>query len=185
VLPVSGREIGFAALAGLGVGVLLDFLFLRRWAAGFYRAPWPLLVVAYLSGSAVALAFCMGFPFGNLLWGTLAGVYVGRRCRVTGMGNVPAAPTLTKTNAFTALVTSAEALPIGVLALEEEFAVQTLASATRLEPQMLAGPSGVAIVVVLSAVLAAFQFLCTRGASRWAYGRQNGQQTGHRVESCE
>ena len=174
VLPISERGIAVAGLTGLVVGVALDLLYLRRWAAAFYRAHWQFLVLAYLFGSAVALAFCMGFPFGNLLWGTLAGLYVGRRQRHAGTAGRAAEASWWKTSTLTALVTSAEALPIGVLALQEEFAVRTLASATGLSMQVLQGSVGVAIVVALSVALAGIQFLCTRTAARRAYRTSTG-----------
>ena len=176
VLQLSARGIGLSAVTGLFLGVLLDLRFLSRWTVVFYQAPWPVLVLAYLFGSAVALAFCMGFPIGNLLWGTLAGLYVGRRQRHAGTAGRAAEASWWKTSTLTALVTSAEALPIGVLALQEEFAVRTLASATGLSMQVLQGSVGVAIVVGLSVALAGIQFLCTRGAARRAYRMSTGRK---------
>ena len=76
-IPESG--IAASAFTGLGLGILLDILGLKNWITRFYGLDVKLTVLAYLFWSAVAVAFFMGLPFGNIALGTLAGLYVGRK----------------------------------------------------------------------------------------------------------
>ena len=77
-------------------------------------------ILLYLICSFMAVAFFMGFPIGNLLLGFLAGVYVGRKWHQLNSDHATFSSASKKVSIFSAFVTSIEALPIGVLALQEE-----------------------------------------------------------------
>ena len=83
-LPVS--VIIVAAFTGLGIGMILDIIWLKHWVRRFYTANIYFIIAVYLSLSVVALAFFMGLPIGNIVLGMLAGVYVGRKQFHTGSG---------------------------------------------------------------------------------------------------
>jgi hypothetical protein len=169
-LPISDSTIGIMALAGLALGLVLDVLFLRRWTAAFYRAGVRPLVLLYLFWSAVAVAFLMGLPVGNLGLGTLAGVYVGRRQRYQQARGQALVKAVRNASLFTAVVTGAEALPIGLLALHEQSVVDTLRALFRLDPSAVAGPLGIALIVLLCLLLMAVQFGCAQAAAVTAFG---------------
>jgi hypothetical protein len=169
-LPISDSMIGIIALAGLALGLVLDVLFLARWTAAFYRADVRLLVLLYLFWSAIAVAFLMGLPLGNLGLGTLAGLYVGRRQRHQQAHGQALVKTVRNASLFTALVTAAEALPIGLLALREQFAVDTLRTLFGLDPGTVAGLLGVTLIILLCLLLMAVQFGCTQAAAIAAFG---------------
>jgi hypothetical protein len=166
-VPVSAVPI--AALAGLGLGIVLDAVFMRGWVARFYDVgPW-VTVPVYVACSVIATAFGMGLPLGNLALGTLAGVYVGRSARHVGLGAESFARAARRVGRFVALVTGLEALPIGVLALGEDWLVDLLGSIAGLDERVIVGPAGVGAIVVLCVLLAAIQFWSARASSRLAY----------------
>lgn len=172
VWPLSEKAIAVAALSGLGAGLLLDGLFLRRWAASFYAWDVRLLALLYLCGSAVAVALFMGFPLGNAAWGTVAGIYLGRRQRYQAATPQALRQAARWASLFTATVTGLEALPIGFMALQEGIVVRILQAATGWSPQHIAGLPGTILVIVLCLVLVALQMWLTRTASTIAFGRQ-------------
>ena len=175
---LTERHVAIIALGGLGVGLLLDVLWLRCWVAAFYSASRVRLAALYLPCSAIALASFMGVPVGLLLCGTLAGVYVGRRA----FHGEASADSFVRTRRhaawFIAAVTGTEALVIGLLVLRERSVVQFLADVLHAEPAAVAGLVGVLVVVALDLVLVAIQFWCTSTAASVAFGV--GQTPGRR-----
>jgi hypothetical protein len=167
--PIPEPAIAVAAFIGLGTGLILDLLFLRDWVSSFYVWDYRLLGLAYLFGSAVAVALLMGLPFANIVWGALAGVYVGRRQHHAAASESVLQHAARKVGAFTALVTGLEALLIGLLALGEGIVVETIHAVTGLGPQAIAGPMGVGLVVLLCLLLVWMQMRCTKMAARIAY----------------
>ena len=168
-IPESG--IATAAFTGLGLGILLDILGLKNWITRFYSLDVKLMVLAYLFWSAVAVAFFMGLPFGNIALGTLAGLYVGRKQYYAGASRDLFARSARNVSIFTALVTSAEALPIGVLALSESITVAALRTIVGLDPSVTTGLIGVGLVGVGCLALMAVQFWLTRTAATLAFRR--------------
>lgn len=69
VTTVPDGIIRRAALVGLGLGVVGDVFFLRRWVAAFYTASWIWVAAVYLGLSIIAFAFCMGMPIGTFALG--------------------------------------------------------------------------------------------------------------------
>jgi len=161
-LPIPERWIAVAALSGLASGIGLDVLYLKKWIPHFYSADVKLLVLVYLFCSAIAAAFCMGLPLGNVVLGTLAGVYVGRRAYHATQSRESFSKTARKVGLFTALVTGAWALWIGLLALDEEMVIELLQGVVGLSRVMIAGPVGVGLVILLCVALMVVQYWCTR-----------------------
>lgn len=176
VAHITERGIALAAFAGLAVGLVADAFWLRRWVAGFYRADLKFMSVLYLGCSAVAVASFMGLPLGNLVLGTLAGAYVGRREFHAATDSESLERMARRAGIFTAMVTGTEALVIGILALKELSVVRMLATISRLEQTTVAGLAGIAFVFVLVLILMIFQFWCTTAAARQVFSR--GRKTG-------
>lgn len=178
LLPLPEWAISVAALSGLGAGLILDWLFLRRWASSFYSWDIKWLVPLYLFGSAVAVAWFMGFPLGNVIWGSLAGVYVGRRQYHHAASPTAARKAMRRVGAFTSVVTGLEALPIGLMSLKEGIVVRAIQAVTGLDQQTIAGPFGVAMVIVLCIVLMGLQTACTLAAARIAISGSRAASSG-------
>ncbi|UCC64262.1 MAG: hypothetical protein JSV36_04195 [Anaerolineae bacterium] len=172
LLPIPESGIALAAFAGLGIGVALDAFCLKRWIARFYGADVRLAVLVYLFWSAVAVALCMGLPFGNIALGILAGVYVGRRHYHAGASEEAFTRAARHSSIFVGLVTGAEAFLIGLFGLREEFIVDALRAGVGLDQSVVTGPIGVGLVGVVCVVLVAVQFWCTKAAARIAFRTQ-------------
>ncbi len=170
LLPLRESDIATAAFIGLGLGIGLDLCCLKAWKPRFYRLDVWLTVPVYLFWSAMAVAFFMGLPLGNLALGTLAGVYVGRRQRHAGVSGGAFLESARSVGLFTAIVTGAEALPIGVLSLREQMVVETLQAVTGLDQIALTGPIGLGLVGLGCLALMVVQFWCTRTAAAFAFG---------------
>ncbi len=169
VFSIPESRIAAPAFTGLGLGILLDILGLKNWITRFYCLDVKLAVLAYLFWSAVAVAFFMGLPFGNIALGTLAGLYVGRKQYYAGASRDLFARSARNVSIFTALVTSAEALPIGVLALGEQSVAAALRAVAGLDQFVTTGLMGVGLVGVGCLALMAVQFWCTRTAATLAF----------------
>ena len=162
LLRVTDAQIAMAACLGLALGLLLDLAFLRRWIGAFYRVNLRLLAPIYLCWTAIATAFFMGLPLGNLVLGTAAGAYVGRRA-VNGAIQRPDRWRLVgRTSLFTAGVTSAAALGIGLLAAREPYTLAPFRRLLGLDQAATTLTVDLAIVSVAVVLLAAVQFWLTR-----------------------
>ncbi len=161
-IPDSG--VAAAAFTGLGIGIVLDLLGLKNWITRFYSLDVKLTVLAYLFWSAMAVAFFMGLPFGNIALGTLAGLYVGRKQYHAGASGDLFTISVRNVSLFTALVTGAEALPIGILALGEPITVAGLQAIVGLDQFVTTGLMAVGCLVLMMV-----QFWCTRTAAALAF----------------
>jgi len=166
-IPESG--IAAAAFAGLGLGILLDILCLKNWITRFYSLDVKLTVLAYLFWSAMAVAFFMGLPLGNIALGTLAGFYLGRKQYHARASRNLFARSARNVSIFTALVTGAEALPIGIMALREQTVVAALRAIVGLDRFVTTGLMGMGLVGTGCLVLMVVQFWCTRTAAALAF----------------
>ena len=159
-----------AALTGLGLGIVLDIVYLKRWIKVFYSANIWILVAVYVGLCAVAVAFCMGLPAGTLLLGTGTGAYIGRRQYHSQADIASGTATLRKTAFFAASVTTTAALPIGLLALDDRGVLDFLETLLGFGQADLRGFVGVILVVgVLCLLLFAVQYWCSRIAGQLAF----------------
>ena len=157
-----------AAITGLGIGIVLDIVYLQRWINVFYTANVWILVTVYLGLCTVGVAFFMGLPVGTFLLGIGANVYVGRRLHHSQTDSAAATSTLRKAAIFAAWVTTMGALPIGLLALADQGVLEFLETLLGLRQTDLQGFLGVTLVAVLCLVLFAAQYGCSRLSGQWA-----------------
>lgn len=169
LLPISDQGIAIAAMACLGLGFLLDALCLKSWIASFYDVDWRLAAPIYLFWVMIATASFMGVPLGTLVLGTLAGLYVGRRCRHAGTSTDTFARKARMASLFVALVTGVASLGIGVLVLGEVHVLAVIQRVVGTSPGAATRVVGAGIVLTLSLVLVSLQFRCTRTAATLAF----------------
>jgi hypothetical protein len=162
LLPVTDAQIAVAAWLGLALGLLLDCLLLGRWVGAFYQLDLRLLGPLYLFWAAVATAFFMGLPLGNLILGAAAGAYIGRRADIASMPGADRWRLIGQTSLFTAGITSAAALGIGLLAAREPYTLAPFRRLLGMEQVPASLMVDLAIVVVAVVLLAAIQFWLTR-----------------------
>jgi hypothetical protein len=170
VLCLPTGVIVTVALTGLGLGCILDVLFLRRWVEKFYTANLLWMIVVYLGCFVVAFASFMGFPIGTFSLGITAGVYIGRREHHRLADRELNATTFRRVAVFAASVTTLAALPIGILALQSEQEILTWIENTfGLNRNSLQGGGGIVLVGFLCLLLFVMQYWCTRMAGRLAF----------------
>jgi len=156
-----------AAFTGMGLGFVLDILYLKNWVRSFYRASMKVMALVYLLLSVIAVAFFMGLPIGNIFLGAVAGLYVGRKQYHTGGNQQTLAKGAKRVGVFTACVTSLEALPIAILALDERELMDMLETLLR---SAMTGFTAVALVASVCIGLFVVQYSCTRVAASLAFG---------------
>jgi type III secretory pathway component EscS len=169
VFPISESGIAAVALSGFCVGMLLDIFFLKKWTLKFYGFGLKFIVPVYLFWSVVAMASLMGLPFNNLVLGTLAGFYVGRRAYHARTNDEKFRSVTRNASALTGLVTSGETMPVAILGLKEPWVVSIIQTMTGLEESTIPGPAGIALVVVGCGILFVVQSWCTRTAAKLAF----------------
>jgi len=165
IIPITERTIAIAAVAGLVVGIILDILYARKWIPRFYVLDLKLMALVYFFCSAIAAAFCMGLPVGNVLLGILAGMYIGRRLHYSNQGVELFPRQIKRVGIFTAMVTGIWTVSIGLLALNEPIVIRLSAELLGITRDILASLIGVMLVLVFGAVLMILQYWCTKTAS--------------------
>lgn len=76
---VTDRTVFLFGLIGLGIGCIVDIVFLRRWIAKAYWWNIKVLALVYIFYSICVFGFFMGVPIFNLAVGIVASVFMGRR----------------------------------------------------------------------------------------------------------
>jgi hypothetical protein len=158
-----------SALTGLGLGLVLDLVFLRQWVRRFYMANIWWMIILYLGLSIAAVAFFMGLPAGTIVLGIAAGVYMGRRERHVHTDWINAIPTLRKTALITASVTAMAALPIGILALNEQDILAMLENLSGLPQANLRGFAGFTLIGLGCVLLFLIQYWFSKKAGLLAF----------------
>jgi hypothetical protein len=81
IFPLPTGLIVAVALAGLGLGLVFDALYLQRLVRNFFTASLRFMAPVHLGLSVVAVGIFMGVPVGTFSLGVAAGIYMGRRER--------------------------------------------------------------------------------------------------------
>ena len=170
IAEISQDTIKIIAIGGFLTGCILDIFYLRQWVGQFYTFKRGLLSLLYLACSAPALAVFMGLPFGNIILGTLAGVYIGRRAFHEGMKKESLSKTATRTGLFTAAITGIESMFIGFLGLNERIVQQFVQLIVGLGRSRVHSRIGIGLVIILSLAVMIVQFCCTKLAGQLVYG---------------
>lgn len=163
---MSESVVAVAALSGLGAGLALDVIWLRRWIGRFYSARLRVAAAVYATLCVVATAAFMGLPLGTFSLGILGGIYAGRRQR-HGAGDLP----LGRAALFVASMTAGAALPIGLLVLGEQSVTDMLGRLLGMTPGAARGWPGILLIIGLTLVLFGAQYVCALKAARLACGR--------------
>jgi hypothetical protein len=174
-VTMSERIVTYSALAGLGLGLLLLVVWLRRWIHSFYAVSSILTVSAYLCWSVIALASFMGLPVGNLVLGSLAGLYIGRKAHHQCMATSLFERQARQVGLFTAAVVGFISTAMGILAVQERETMQVILGLVGLSRLAATETGRVVLVAIAVPALIAIQYWLTRVAASWGYkvGRDN------------
>lgn len=169
VCPLPERVIATMALTGLGLGCVLDVVFLRRWLEKFYTASLWWMFVFYCACFVVGFASFMGFPVGTVGVGLLAGAYIGRRERHRRANEHQLRSAVSRTAMLTSALTALAALPIGILGLREPVVGTLIEKCSGMNRHWLDGTSGYVLVGLFCFLLFAGQYVCAELAGRLAF----------------
>ena len=111
----------------------------------------------------------MGLPLGTFALGIIASIYMGRRERRTHFNLNEALPTLRKTALITAAVTTLAALPIGLLALNEQNILTMLETLSGCSQVSLRGYAGFALIGLLCLFLFILQYWFSNKAGQLVF----------------
>ncbi|AZR74310.1 hypothetical protein BBF96_13405 [Anoxybacter fermentans] len=169
ILNISDNVIVGIAFAGLGVGIILDILGLKNLISRFYTLELRWLVLVYIFWSCIAVAFFMGLPFGNIVLGIIAGVYIGRKHYYAGTSKDLFAMSARYVGIFAALITGILASAIGFMALNDRYTLRMIYSSVGLKPSSITDVANAILVGMGCVVLVVLQFWCTKFAAMFAF----------------
>lgn len=166
IFPVSEIQIAFSALAGLLVGICIVLFTHKIFLSRFYSIRYGLLIPIYIFCSAISFGIMMGFPLGNIIWGGIAGFYIGRRIKYADLN-----PEINfkKTSIFTAFISGFWVLLISIMAVGDGEVLLFLESKFRLTENIMIGPIGMALIILVTLIFGFLQFYLTRFACRLSF----------------
>jgi hypothetical protein len=168
VLPERGVVI--AALCGLGLGLVLDALFLRRAMARADAAPFWLWGAAYIFYSIGAFGVLMGVPVLVALLGLPAGLLLGGRLSRQGATGDQVRQAARHASAFTTAVLAIACVASATIALLDPYTAGNLEGMLGLPFKVTTGMI-VALIVIGGAGLLAVHWVLTGAAVRWSHAR--------------
>jgi hypothetical protein len=169
---VSERLVPVFAFGGLGLGILLDAFFLRRWTLRAYGIRLRWLAALYIFVAVIAYAVSMGVPVLILVPGVLAGAYMGRRLRHARSDVGSATRVIRRTSLFLAGVIACACGFSAFLALREHFTGSDIDRMFNLKFH-LTRPMISVFIAVGGAALVACQYWLAARFARLAIGRQS------------
>ncbi len=169
VFPLSESMIIFSACTCLLAGVFIDIFYLQKIIHLFYSIRYKYLIPVYLYCSLIAVALCMGLPFANLVLGVTAGLYTGRKYYYFHREPENFFSAVKVTSYFTAFVTAFEALPIGILALQNISIIGNLKSLLQFKLNTANITIDIILILLLCTLLFLIQYRLTKIAAELAY----------------
>lgn len=158
--------IGVAAFSGLGLGLLLDVLFIKKWVANAYRLPPTILMAIYLFYSICIFGFFMGVPVFNVVLALPAGVFIGARLAHLNLNPIEEKKKVHQALTFTLLMMGLICAASAFLALRDPTTAANLEGMLRLR-FTVTQPMIVALILVGGSALLLLQWLLGAKAIQW------------------
>ncbi len=94
----------YLAFTALGVGIVINIFFLKKWIKGAYQTSNKPVVALYAFYSIIAFGFGMGIPVFNYVLGMAAGVYIVRKMCYLNADETECKRNVKRTAIFTAVI---------------------------------------------------------------------------------
>jgi hypothetical protein len=94
----------YLAFTALGVGIVINIFFLKKWIKGAYQMSNKSVVALYAFYSIMAFGFGMGIPVFNYVLGMMAGVYIVRKMCYLKADEIECKRNIKRTAIFTAVI---------------------------------------------------------------------------------
>lgn len=117
----AGLDVKVSAITGIIVGILIDVIFLGKLLPGFYHLSRLALLLLYAAYSIGIFGFFMGVPVFNVVPGVLAGLYVGRKMKITGQPQAVFKEEMRKIARFSLVVLLSVCFCSAFMALQDPF----------------------------------------------------------------
>jgi hypothetical protein len=154
---------------GMGLGFVLDIIFLKKIVAQGYNLPLGIWIGTYIIISLLIFGFFMGVPVFNIFAGILGGIYTGRKMKFKQKSEPEFKQKLRQTCFFTSGIILLICLASAMLALSDPFTAANLQGMLKLKevtPAMIRSLilyGGIGTIIV--------QYATTWFAGKWAYTR--------------
>ena len=165
---VAEKDIFKFALLGLGVGISIDVIFLKRWVESAFNLNRIILLFVYLFYSICIYGFFMGFPVFNAAMGITAGLYIGRRMCHQNANTEEFNRNVKVASIFATIVMAIVCLSSALLALSERNLSAQLESMFRLNFEVT-WPMIIGIIVLGGTALILSQYWLTKKAASLAF----------------
>jgi hypothetical protein len=153
---------------GMGLGFVMDFIFLKKIVAQGYNLHPGIWIGAYFILSLLIFGFFMGVPVFNIFAGILAGIYTGRKMKFQQKTEPEFKRKLRQTCLFTCGTLLVICIASAMIALSDQYTGANLKGMLYLEskvtPDMIRGLiiyGGIGTIIV--------QYATTWFAGKWAY----------------
>jgi len=121
-----GLDVKCWSITGIIVGILIDVMFLGKLLPKFYYLGKLTLLTLYAAYSIGIFGFFMGVPVFNMVPGVLAGIYVGRKMRITGQSQDVFREEMRKAARFSFVVLLIACFSSAYIALQDPFTGENL-----------------------------------------------------------
>lgn len=166
-----GFDIRFWTITGIFVGVGLDLFMLRGLVTRFYSFSMTALVLIFCLYSIGIFGFFMGVPVFNVALGVVAGIYVGRRAKLTGVTRDLMRIQLRRAAVFSTIVLLVLCTASAVLALTDPYTGANLQGMLNLKSELT--PADIWFLIIVGGTLllvCQYSFLWLAGVA--AYSRK-------------
>ena len=164
IVFLEEKGIGYWALGGLCVGLIIDVMFVKSWVNRAYQMNSKILAALYIFYSIGVLGFCMGIPILEFPLGMAAGVYIARKMHFTG------ADEQTREQAFKRMARFCATVMVIICCLITLWAIAGQMIGYRLDTPLLSFtftvPIFFAVVLTGGATLVLLQYWLTRAAAK-------------------
>jgi hypothetical protein len=175
LVSTSERVVKLSAFTCFGLGLLLLVVYWRHWIHNFYAVRSIFTVSAYLFWSVIALTFFMGLPVWNLVLGSLAGLYIGRKAHHQNIATPLFQRQARWAGLFTATVVGFISVAMGILAIQERHTMQIILELVGLSRLAATETSRIILVAIVIPTLTTIQYWLTYVAAYGGFkvGRDN------------
>ena len=165
---VADNRVFIIAFVGLGIGLGIEVIYLRAWIRYFYDTSIPKVFPIYMFYTICVFGFFMGVPIFNLIPGTIAGIYIGRRLRYFKIEGQKHLTTIEKTSKLTATTMLFVSTASAYFALSDPFTAGNLQGMLRL-PFKVTEQMIIELIVFGGMALVVLQYWLTKKAAIFAY----------------
>ncbi len=165
---VSEDKIFLFAFAGLAIGIILNFLFLRKFISNMYEISASNLIVIYIFYTVCCFGFFMGVPIFNILLGIPAGYYAAMRCLYLRKENVLTEQYFRHVSIFSSIIMFFVCVASAIIAFSDPFTAKNIKGMLGLDFE-ISKLTLLILVLIGGALLIVIQYFLTNMTAKLIY----------------